>query len=227
MDGGASWYNENLQEGEASFQEIYHLAWGMMFTPVPKIARTITHILDDNGLSPYKYTAAHLRVLYNKEDRKEEVLKKWTRGALNCASNLNPGQPIFLASDSAVVTEYGPIYGREKNGTVIIHENDPSPPLHLDRGDWNTSGSIRRPSDYYDTFTDLYLLALSGCLFHSKGGYGLWAAYINGNLTCGYKSKGWSKLLSDCDEFKAPPDVAKPTAKVSNKQLFMEPVAFS
>ncbi|KAL3908455.1 MAG: hypothetical protein SGILL_008472 [Bacillariaceae sp.] len=227
MDGGATWYNEQSEEGEASFQDVYHLVWSMMFAPVPQVASTIKTILDDNGLAPHEYTAAHLRVLYNKEDRKEAVLKKWTRGALNCASNLHPGQPIFLASDSAVVTEYGPTYGREQNGTVIIHQNNPNPPLHLDRADWNTTKPLRPPPDYYDTFTDLYLLALSGCLFHSKGGYGLWAAYINGNLTCGYRSKGWNKLQNECGEFQGSLDAAKVTTKVQNKQLFLEPVATS
>jgi hypothetical protein len=174
-----------LWEGEARYEQVYRDVWNSLFTPVPAIATSIKSVMDDNGLVPNKYAAAHLRVMYTKENRKEEVLKKWTRGGIKCASTLRPGRPIFVASDSKVVTEYSPIYGRERNGVIVIHENNPNPPLHLDRADVNLSKAFPPPaSNFYDTLTDLYLLALSGCLFFSKGGYGLWAVLIGGNLIC-------------------------------------------
>jgi hypothetical protein len=229
-DGGMAWYNEDVKPGESSYEEVYHEVWKAMFTPVPAIASAVKRVLDDNGLVPNGYSAAHLRVLYQQNDRKEGVLQRWTRGGINCASTLRPGKPIFLTSDSDYVTTYGPIYGREQNGTIVVHESYPNPPLHLDQADIvqrnGTLLSRPPPSDFYDTFTDLYLLALSGCVFSSKGGYGMWAIYIGGNLKCGYRSKGWNKLANAC-EFMGRRESSSSTTtitRVNNEPIFLEPM---
>jgi hypothetical protein len=64
---------------------------------------------------------------------------------------------------------------------VVTHTPKPNPPLHLDRcRDWQG----RPPSDFYDTFVDLYLIALGGCVTFNKGGYGHWALLIGGDYQC-------------------------------------------
>jgi hypothetical protein len=215
-DAGASHYEGLSKPGEATFPEVYHDVWFTLFTPAPAIATAIKRVLDEKGLVPYGYAGAHLRVLYTREDRKPGVLRKWTARGVDCASGLRPGKPIFLASDSGVVTEFGPLYGKDRGGIVVIHENNPNPPLHLDRAEMD-----RRPSDFYDTFTDLYLLALAGCIYFTKGGYGMWAIYIGGNLTCGFSQKAW-KIKHHC------PYLGKTNATaniiVENDPIFYEPM---
>jgi hypothetical protein len=228
-DGGMQWYEDQRAENEVSYEEVYHEVWRIMFTPVPPIASTIRFVMDTSGLVPNKYSAAHLRVLYTKNDRKHAVLRKWTKGGLDCASTLRPHSPIFLASDSDYVTTYGPIYGREHNGTVVVYEHHPNLPLHLDQADTVHNGTlISRPiaSDYYDTFVDLYLLALSGCIFFSKGGYGMWAVYISGNFNCGYRLKGWNKLTNACNfsgSLVSADEEARKT-RINNQPMFLEPI---
>lgn len=81
--------------------------------------------------------------------------------ALNCASNLRPGKPIFLASDSKDAVEIGLKYGEFRNAKIVSHESNPNPPLHLDKAVNTANNGLLQhpPSDYYDTFIDLYLLA--------------------------------------------------------------------
>jgi hypothetical protein len=105
---------------------------------------------------------------------------------------MRPGKPISLASDSKLAPEIGAEYAFERNAMILTHANNPDPPLHLDKGDNITDTSTPRhpPSDYYDTFIDLYIMAFGRCVFVSKGGYGHWANLIGGNITCIYKQKG-------------------------------------
>ena len=160
-------------------------------------------MLDTSGLQPGNYVSAHLRLLYFKAERQSNMIEKFTRNAIHCASTLRPGRPIFLASDASYATQYGPTYGQQINATVIIHTPNPNPIVHIDRPDGIAvepvalpEGSTRPPtwyrppSDYYYTFIDLYLLSLGGCSFYGKGGYGYWAALIGGvNLKCSYKER--------------------------------------
>ena len=79
--------------------------------------------------------------------------------------------------------EHLPVDGR--NVTVEL--------LHLDRGSMFLTDTAKTPasdwkgrpaSDFYDTFVDLYLLALSKCTTFGRGGYGSWAAIMGSNRTC-------------------------------------------
>lgn len=58
-------------------------------------------------------------------------------------------------------------------------------PLHLEK----TGESLQRPpSDYYDTFVDLYLMAMARCVVYNIGGFGHWAMLIgswNRTSPCG------------------------------------------
>jgi hypothetical protein len=169
-NGGSDWYDTHLLEGrtEPNFDEVFSDVWKILFTPSPAIQTILRQELDRLHLVPGQYVGAHLRALYARENRPEEEVEAWTRNAIHCASNLRPGQPIFLASDSSHATEYAPEYAKTLSNPVPVEVRvpNPNPPLHLDRSEgWGD----RPPSDYYDTFVDLYLLALSNCVTHNKG----------------------------------------------------------
>lgn len=225
-DGGQGWYNDQLRANETPFNEIFHDVWRVFFTPSPPIAKKIKKEMSRQGLAPGEYAAAHLRALYAQEVRSAGQTKIWTRNAVNCATKLRPGRPIFFASDSKIASDYSVIYGEKMNGTVVTHDNNPDPPLHLDKAENFSDTSVaRRPvSDYHDTFIDLYLIALSRCVFLTKGGYGHWGLLIGGNTTCAMRFKrGKGKILNPCN-WTVPSDESAITRRVAlTKPLFIEP----
>ena len=185
-NGGSAWYNNQTtldhEKDEPQFDDIFHNIWRIFFRPSPPVAQRIQDQLNKMNLIPGHYASAHLRALYAIESRDETVIHQWTENALNCASGLRPGMPIFFASDSSHAAEYSKIYGlRNHSARVETHTPDPNPPLHLDKcKDWKK----RPPQDFFDTFVDLYLLALGGCVTYGKGGYGHWGLLIGINPTC-------------------------------------------
>jgi hypothetical protein len=234
-DGGARWYDGQLERDEPSFVDACGDVWRMMFTPAPAVAAGIKREMDSNGLVPGEYTSAHLRVFYAAKHRPKHVIKKWTRHSIDCASTLRPGKPIFLASDSAEATEYGAHYGRNVRGAaMVIHERNPDPPLHLDRGDdvggpnstvLVLNSERHPPSDYYDTFTDLYLLAMSGCIFYSKGGYGLWAILVSGNTPCRFQQRlRQTDVVNNCNFTKGPEAEGGGVRYARLDPMFLEPM---
>jgi hypothetical protein len=213
-DGGQGWYNEDLKANETAFNEVFHDVWRVFFTPSPPIAKRIKAEMQRKGLAPGEYVSAHLRALYAQDARSAGQTKAWTRNAINCATKLKPGRPVFFASDSKVASDYSVLYGEEMRGAVVTHANNPDPPLHLDKAEnFSDVSASRLPvSHYYDTWVDvscdacacrisfrifraspcthlkimsqLYLLALGRCVYLSKGGYGQWGLLIGGNTTC-------------------------------------------
>ncbi len=180
---GKDLYDATRPHHEPSFEEVFAPLWRLFFRPSPAVAKLIQDHLTSNDLVPGHYAAAHLRALYAIEDRPQPVIQRWTRNAVNCASQIRPGAPIFFTSDSSVATIMALEYATQQLGGhhLVLHTPNPNPPLHIDRDkDW----AKRKPSDYYDTFVDLYLLALAGCVAYSKGGYGHWGLLIGGNVAC-------------------------------------------
>jgi len=224
-DGGEGWYNEHLIGNELSFNELFHDVWNVFFTPSPPVARVIKQEMVRSGLVPGKYASAHIRALYALTYRAPGQTRKWTSNAINCASKLRPSSPIFVASDSALASQHALNYGKNHSGWVVTHQNNPDPPLHLDKAENLTLGEARHPpSAYYDTFVDLYLLALGGCVYFTKGGYGHWALLIGGNITCGFRLKRNKKgIVNPCGwEGTIAPDTPQP---VITDPLFLEPLA--
>jgi hypothetical protein len=225
-DGGQGWYNDQLKGNETVFNEVFHDVWRVCFTPSPNIARKIKREMNQKGLAPGEYASAHLRALYAQEARSAGQTRIWTRNAVNCASKLRPGKPIFFASDSKVASEYSVIYGEKMKGTVATHENKPDPPLHLDKAENFTDTSMSRHpiSHYHDTFVDLYLLALGRCVYISKGGYGHWGLLIGGNTTCvGKFKRGKGRIINPCNW--TLPSYGEPVTKRATltEPLFIEP----
>ena len=173
------------------------------------------------GLIPSNYVAAHLRARYRVDEREDAHIQLYTENALACATQLRPGVPIFFASDSSVASNHAVMLGKEKripnqgkdhrpeyddklvasalDKGVFISIPDPNPPWHLD----TMVGPVEK---FYDTFVDLYLMSLAGCVTYGIGGYGHWALLIGGNRNCTIKQErmGRQPYVRDKCQFKSP-----------------------
>ena len=179
-DHGAPYYDGQRKDPslEPTFAEVYHACWRILFTPAPPIARLIEEQMQQAGLKPGNYVGIHIRALYAVEERDPALVQHWARNAVNCASQLQKGDPFYVSSDSEFATKVAAEYGQEKQVHVasrIVHEGiSHSQPYHLDKAP-RTAKAV----DFYDTFVDLYLLALSRCVTYNMGGFGTWALYIS------------------------------------------------
>jgi hypothetical protein len=160
-------YDPYRTPDEETFDSVYHDVWRIFFTPSPPIRDLVQGEMDRMALVPGHYAAAHLRALYGRvTEREDEQAKEWTRNAINCATELYPGVPVFFASDHTYSTLAAVKYGEEKKAHVVSRRQD-QPPLHLD-GAENIEN--RRPQEFYDTFVDLYLMGMSRCVTYNRGG---------------------------------------------------------
>jgi len=191
-DHGMTLYNiqrERIsnEKYEPTFQEVYHLCWRKVFTPSVPVAKIIQQQLRTTGLIPGQYVGIHVRALYAVTERDAATISAWSRNAVNCASQLVPGGPYYMSSDSNHAISVAKIYGHEKSVMVAArssipthHNNNDSlvlqQPLHLDK---TTHSARTLPSDFYDTFVDLYFLAMSRCVTYNMGGFGTWALLIS------------------------------------------------
>ena len=196
-DHGMSYYNTQRyksgeHEDEPTFQDVYHVMWRAMFTPSPPIAKLVEEQLRASRLVPGNYVGIHVRALYAVTDRDPGMVKGWVHNAINCASQLQPGGPFFLSSDSSHAVVVGHAYGQERgvlvaSRSVTVRDTNQSgqqsssnivlpekEPYHLDKAPRSA-----KASDFYDTFVDLYLLAMSRCVTYNMGGYGTWALFIS------------------------------------------------
>jgi hypothetical protein len=185
---------------QPDFNQVFHTVWRIFFTPSAPVTNVIQSKLTSLGLTPNHYVASHLRALYavDNNDRPEWHIQLYAENALACATQLRPGVPIFFASDSSVATAHALKVGQEKRVSctktifdkqpvvealsmgVVASIPNPNPPWHLD----TMIGPVEK---FYDTFVDLYLMALAGCVTYGKGGYGHWASLIGGNINCTLK----------------------------------------
>lgn len=191
-----------------ALEDIYHHVWDILFQPSPAVATLIQKHMQHLQLTDHNYAAVHIRSQYLRDKSSIAKHAPHFRNAVHCASQLLSGRPMFVASDAAAVTEYAVTYGRAKaaaSAAKIIGatavavgarsaSSNSTSPLHLDRGsDYLATGALTttnhaqtidqeavwRPSDYYDIFVDLYLLARSSCIAVHTGGYGTWARLIS------------------------------------------------
>ena len=218
--GGADFYDQQLYGDEPMFHEIFHKIWRIFFRPSEAVAAMIEKQLDEMGFVPGAYSAAHVRALYAIEQRDTATIYEWARNGINCANNLRPGAPIFFASDSLNATLFAKRYAQRKGAHLHTHAHNPNPPLHIDRcKDWQQ----RPSSDFYDTFVDLYLIALAKCVSFNKGGFGHWGLLIGGNVSChiNQKTKEGGRITTKCDwvDGDQDPDVTRPKTPI-----FLDPM---
>lgn len=195
--GGAQQYDDELLPGESTFAELYHDVWRIFFTPSPPIRSAVESYIAKWKIHPGEYISTHIRALYvPNANRTEKTMIDWVENALNCASHLRPGGPYFFSSDYTFSTEAAIAYGISQHVDVFSRVHD-SLPLHLDQADDILN---RNPSDFYDTFIDLYLMALSRCVTYNRGGFGQWALLIGYNSSCSHNIKTSSAgIAAPCD----------------------------
>jgi hypothetical protein len=191
---GNDYYRDRLLPSEPSFESVYRAVWRSVFRPSRPVAAAIRQEMQALKLVPNQYVAAHVRSLYvyNTTNTAEE------EHAVDCASQQQPGWPIYFASDSVATTRQAIAYAQtktkssssdnKKEKTVVVARRGNHDPLHLDRGrdflapseDWKN----RSAADFYDIFVDLYLLASSRCVAYGAGGYGQLASLLSYNRSC-------------------------------------------
>ncbi|VEU45143.1 unnamed protein product [Pseudo-nitzschia multistriata] len=193
-------------QDQPGFERIFAVAWKIAFTPSLPVQDLLRAKLAELGLVPNQYAASHLRALYGETSRPSPIIQKFTQNALACATELTAANlggvdasrtmPIFFASDSKIAIRHAlslssggedPLEGLPRvvassNPSAVHGESDGSTGtgdslVHLD--------SLVAPVEaFYDTFVDLYLMAMARCVTYGRGGYGHWALLIGGHLDC-------------------------------------------
>jgi hypothetical protein len=191
-NGGADYYNEHVPG--PSFAHVYHDVWHAVFEPVPALATIIKDTMIRLDLEPGNYAAAHLRAVYAVKSRRPHTIQQWAMNAVNCASHLRPGGPIYFCSDSKYAVQVIQDYAKEHSRKIVslLHEKEP---LHLEKANWTN----RQASEYYDTFVDLYLLGMSKCVAYNVGGFGRWGLLLGYNATCGYEHMSNKRDMNKCE----------------------------
>jgi len=167
------------------FSVVFRDIWRTLFTPSPPVAGRIKDALKTLGLKPGAYVAAHLRGLYAIKTRPNHQLEGLAENAIRCATHLRPRGPIYFASDSKYAVDHlRRKYGDNSNSSKrirVVSLQRSYQPLHVEK---TPNWTERHPSEYYDTFVDLYLLGLSRCLTYGAGGYGQWGLWMGYDASC-------------------------------------------
>jgi hypothetical protein len=186
MTGGAEVYDKEVGPGESSFDEVYHDAWRVLFTPSEGVRRELEQNMNEMELVPGEFAAAHLRALYGRANgRSNKTVVEWTHNALDCASQLRPGGPFFFASDLTYATEVAQSYGVKKSMKIVVRKHKRRPHHFEKTENWESL----QPSDFYDTFVDLLLIGMSKCVTFNRGGFGHWGLLIGFNASCRLSQK--------------------------------------
>jgi hypothetical protein len=185
------------------YQAMYHDLFRALFVPSEPIAALVQRKMESAQLVPGMYAMAHYRAFYAIEDRKGKranlTLRNYAIHAVQCASAINPGVPVYFASDSKfsvnAVREYANgADARKKNLTIVTFsttETDQEP-LHIGMvKDWEGIP----PSEFYPTFVDLLLMANGRCLSYGQGGYGQYAALLSYDASCTIRHSTKSRKL--------------------------------
>jgi hypothetical protein len=188
-DGGSIVY-ERLTN--SSYDDIYHDIFRLLFIPAPPIANILRQELKESGLTPGEYAVAHYRAFYARASRLPHTISVYAINAVNCASQLRPGGPIYFASDSLHALETVRNYSQQNDFRIITIENQE--PLHLDKGE---NWSQRYPSDFYSIFVDLYLMGMGRCLSFGQGGFGRYGLLLSYNASC-FNRHTWNLKMIPC-----------------------------
>jgi hypothetical protein len=176
--GGSEIYN--ALEGDRAYRKVYRSLFHLLFAPSPPVAASLRKEMKDAGLVSGSYAAAHLRTAYGNHPLKGRKIRRASVNAIDCASQLRPGGPIYFASDSRDATKDVERW-RKQQGKPIVTIVPETEALHLDKA------TSQRPSDYYNIFVDLYLLANADCISHGQGGFGRFGVLLSRNASCLFK----------------------------------------
>jgi hypothetical protein len=196
------------QETGENLDELWPGIFRRMFKPSKSLGESIDTFAREKGLIPGEFAAAHVRARFpagrgdinmNKRDEHSginmndnhtrDVVTKIGDNAIKCATKAMPGTKyVYFASDSHVINNYlldeSPFWAQNnqtnttsKNVTVLMRPDHVIDAKHLEYEPTENS----KPSDYYATFHDLWIMAHSKCLSQGVGGFGHFGSVLSGN----------------------------------------------
>ena len=229
---GASYYDATINattKTELFMNETFAYAWRVLFTPAPPIAQRVEELLDELQLVPGHYSSVHVRT-YGIEPGKNNdanAVALWHRmvqNSVRCGTELQPGGPLYFASDARNASRWAIDYGALNNKTVKARLPDPeeisNQMVHL-----GFAGSANRTSGVsvlYDIFVDLYLLSMGRCVTWGGGGFGQWAYLLsspyadsssNNSVSCGFRHGKRGKV---CEWGEVANKTLEPVGRVAN-----------
>ena len=221
--------NEYKGEDEPDAMAVFRDVWNVVFTPSPPVAKLIYESFDAMGIRPGHYATAHVRALYAIKARGTSDTDRMVKNAMNCASQLFPGGPFMVVSDSAEAIKLAEEYGAYRKVTVVAPPYDEQP-LHL--GLHNESDPSIVASHFYNVFSDMYLIAETRCMVVGKGGFGRWGILLGHDPECYAFSSGFK--AQDCDWKEGAVSDSKSIGKelesfkrqVGEVPIFREPMAY-
>jgi hypothetical protein len=187
FDGGSIYFNE--QVSDTSYEEIYHDLFRMFFTPSLGVSKIIHDEMSSVGLVAGNYATAHYRAFYGPRKPDETKIASSAINAVECASELRPGGPVYFASDSTFAVETIQKYAKQYSRPVVVVPS--KEPLHLDKA------NSTNPEDYYSVFVDLYLLGMGRCGSVGMGGFGRFGLLLSYNASC-WNRHLYNKQRLDC-----------------------------
>ena len=196
-DGAEAAYEDEFDEETNAYGSFFHDMFRILFKPAPEIAQLVQDQFNGYGLVPGQYSVAHYRANYPPRDNGPEKIRLRTQNALNCASRLFPGYPIYFASDNMSAVNDSQTYAKATNRSIFCNSN-PGDPIHLDFAD-----PKKHPvSDFYNIFVDLYVMGSGRCISYGQGGFGSFAQLLSYNASCVSQHYNGHKM-KDC-EWKEP-----------------------
>eukprot|EP00978_Attheya_sp_CCMP212_P006173 scaffold13898_cov51-Attheya_sp.AAC.1 len=197
------------QETGGNLDELWPGIFRRMFKPSKSLGESIDTFTREKGLVPGEYAAAHVRARYpagrgdiklNKgrnehsginmnDNQTHDIVTKIGDNAIKCATKAMPGTTyVYFASDSHAINNYlldeSPFWAQNnqtnttsKNVTIITRPHHVIDVKHFDLAATEDS----KPSDYYASFHDLWIMAHSKCLSQGVGGFGHFGSVLSGN----------------------------------------------
>ena len=170
---------------EPSYYDVFADVWNSVFVPSPPVQALIDQHMNELHLQPDKYHAVHIRSQYHKE-LNAAFLRKLTQNAVNClyqylavnrSQPLDATTPVFVASDNRDTLKRAMDYATSRGLQRVVALNPDQADkvtLHLDRGAQflarnHKNFTRHEPSEYYDTFVDLYMLSQAQCITLNVG----------------------------------------------------------
>jgi hypothetical protein len=173
------------------YENVFHDLWREMFRPVPRLLQAkIDAQLAAHGLKADNYAATHVRAVHAYRLNSNEIVGVTYR-ALRCTTELMPGAPILVASNSKEVYDVARNISLQFTDLTIVtlKEN------HFIHFDYDLQWESRKPKEYDSAFQDLYMLGSAKCTSYGVGGYGKFGSRMTtGASTCGFDYNALPRL---------------------------------
>jgi hypothetical protein len=199
------------QETGENLDELWPGIFRRMFKPSESLGESINTFTREKGLVPGEYAAAHVRARFPvgqgeikltgrnekncgidmNDNHTRDIVTKLGDNAIECATKAMPGTKyVYFASDSKGVNKYlmdeslfwaqnNQTDTMSKNVTIVMRPDHIIDVKHFDNDSPPDENS--KPSDYYASFYDLWIMAHSKCLSQGLGGFGHFGSVLSGN----------------------------------------------